>query len=131
MADTLFDKYGGFDTLSSVVANFYDKVLDSDELKHYFENTNMERLMGHQTKFIAKALGGPDQYKGGNLKQVHARFNITEAHFEEVVELMGEALEEAGVEEADIGLIADTVNSLKDQIVSEQASSGPISATGS
>lgn len=129
MADTLFDKYGGFDTLSAVVANFYDKVLDSDALKHYFENTNMERLMGHQTKFIAKALGGPDEYKGGNLKAVHARFNITNDHFDEVVELMGEALEEAGVEEQDIGLIAHTVNSLRDQIVADETTESGATGT--
>jgi len=118
MNETLFDKYGGFDTLGTVVVNFYDKVLDSDSLKPYFENVNMDRLIGHQTKFITKVLGGPDEYEGGNIKKVHERFNITTIHFEEVLDLMGEALEEAGVTEEDIALIAKTVNSLKDQIVS-------------
>jgi len=118
MNETLFDKYGGFDTLSTVVANFYDKVLDSDSLRPYFENVNMDRLIWHQTKFITRVLGGPDEYEGDNLKKVHARFNITTIHFEEVLDLMGEALEEAGVTEEDIALIAITVNSYKDQIVS-------------
>jgi hemoglobin len=119
MADTLFEKYGGFETLSKVVANFYDKILDSNKVKHYFEGINMDRLMQHQTNFIAKALGGPDKYEGGDLKKMHARFNITEDHFTEVAELLEEALDEAGVESDDTAAIISVVASLKDQIVSE------------
>ncbi len=117
MSDTLFDKYGGFETLSTIVSNFYDKILDSDTLKGYFENTNMERLMSHQTNFIAKALGGPDKYDGGDLAAVHADMGITTEEFMEVAELLEESLDEAEVDEEDIKAIISTVASLKDQIV--------------
>ena len=45
MAETLFDKYGGFTTFSTVVSNFYQKILDSEQLAGYFDGVNMERLM--------------------------------------------------------------------------------------
>ena len=52
MNTTLYDKYGGFETFSTVVRNFYQKILDSEELAPYFDNVNMEKLMSHQTNFI-------------------------------------------------------------------------------
>jgi len=118
MSETLFDKYGGFDTFSAVVTNFYQKVLDSDQIKHYFEGVNMEGLISHQTNFLAKVLGGPDKYEGRDLKAVHAKFKITVEDFTEVAELLEESLDEAGVEEADIATIISVVASIKDDIVS-------------
>ncbi len=116
MADTLFDQYGGFSTFSAVVSNFYQKIMDSDELATYFDGINMERLMNHQTNFISKALGGPDKYEGRDLKIAHQRFNITIPHFKEVAELLAEALEEAGVKEEDVETIISVVGALQDQI---------------
>ena len=42
---TLFDKYGGFATVSKVVMSFYDRVLDSDQIGEYFEDIDMKRLI--------------------------------------------------------------------------------------
>ncbi|NQZ86179.1 MAG: group 1 truncated hemoglobin [Colwellia sp.] len=117
MENTLYDKYGGFDTFSMVVSNFYQKVLDSEELAPYFEDVNMEKLMSHQTNFIAVALGGPEKYTGLDLKTVHAPYKITVPHFLEVAELLEESLEEASVEEKDISTIMTLISGLMDQIV--------------
>ena len=119
MAETLFDKYGGFPTFSAVVSNFYKKIMDSNELAPYFQGVDMERLMSHQTNFIAKALGGPDKYEGRDLKKVHARFNITQPHFSGVAELLAGALGEAGVTDEDVETVIGVVGSLQDQIVSD------------
>ncbi len=117
MADTLFEKYGGLKTFSEVVSSFYQKVLDSDELEPFFRGVDLESLMSHQTNFIAKALGGPDQYAGRDMTAAHANLHISNENFNEVAELLTEALEEAGVEEQDVGAIISTIASLKDQIV--------------
>jgi len=117
MAETLFDKYGGFDTFSKVVKNFYQKVLDSDQVEHYFHGISMDRLITHQTNFISKVLGGPDRYEGLDMKTAHAKLNITVPDFNEVAELLEESLEEAGVEAEDIEVILSAVANLQDQIV--------------
>ncbi len=118
MAQSLFDKYGGFETFSAVVSNFYQKVLDSEELRPYFEGIKMERLMSHQTNFISLALGGPNKYEGRDIVEAHGKLHISEPHFMEVVDLLDEALEEGGVEEQDVASINAIVMSLKAQIVS-------------
>ena len=117
MSETLFDKYGGFETFSAVFNNFYRKVLDSEKIAHYFEGINIERLISHQTNFLARVLGGPDKYNGRNLAEAHKGMNITLPDFVEVAELLEESLEEEGVEAQDIKLIIKTVAELQDQIV--------------
>lgn len=119
MSDTLFSKYGGIETFSAVVSNFYQKVLDSENLASFFTGVDIEALMSHQTNFIAKALGGPDEYAGRDVSVAHANMGITEENFTEVAELLTEALEEAGVESDDVTTIIGVVASLKDQIVSD------------
>ena len=42
MAETLFDKYGGFETFSVVVKNFYQKILDFKFDFYYF---NLARII--------------------------------------------------------------------------------------
>jgi len=118
MTNTLYEKYGGFVTFSAVVCSFYQKVLDHDELAQYFKNVNMERLMSHQTNFIATALGGPDKYEGIDLKKAHASYKITTPHFHEVAELLEESLAEAGLETHDTTTIMALISGLMDQVVS-------------
>ena len=117
MPGTLFSKYGGLETFSAIVSNFYKKVLDSEQLEHYFRDIDIDRLISHQTHFLAKALGGPDKYDGRDLALVHANMNISAEDFDEVVELLEEALDESGVEDDDIAAILSLINDLKAQIV--------------
>ena len=70
---TLFEKYGGFSTLSKVVMSFYDKVLDSDQVGDYFEDVDMKKQIDHQTKFIASIMGGPASFTDDMLRRVHAK----------------------------------------------------------
>ena len=118
MPVSLFDKYGGFATLSNLVEIFYQKVMDSENLAPYFHGVNMSALMDHQTNFIAKALGGPDRYAGRDLAEVHRPFNISAEDFDEVAELLEEALEEIEVGPNDIKSIIALIAGLKNQIIS-------------
>ena len=42
---TLYDKLGGPEALEAAVDLFYEKVLADERLKHFFEGTNMMRLV--------------------------------------------------------------------------------------
>jgi truncated hemoglobin YjbI len=119
MADTLFDKYGGFSTFQEITRDFYVKVLDCDHLRHYFNGVSMDAIIDHQARFLSRSLGGPeDKYADVDLIKVQAHLDITEEDFSEVVELLTESLEDSGVEPDDITAIMLLVVSLKDQIVS-------------
>lgn len=114
---SLFDKYGGFSTVSLIVRSFYKEVLASQALKPYFEGINIEGLISHQTKLFSQILGGPASYNGRELAAAHAHLKISESAFNEVAEILQEALEDHGVESDDVVTIMNIIGGVKSQIV--------------
>ena len=114
---TLYEKYGGFPTVSKLIQSFYVKVDESEQLAPYFSGVDKQHLIDHQTKFFSKILGGPVNYTGRELKVVHATMGITEGAFAEVSDLLVETLEDLEVEESDIKTIIGIVDMLKPDIV--------------
>lgn len=119
MNESLYDKYGGFETFSIVVSNFYQKVLEDDKLAAYFEGVNMTQLMTHQTNFISTALGGPNKSKNIDLVKAHAQYKITLPHFLQVTTILEDALREANVTSQDIKTIIQLISGFMDQIVAK------------
>lgn len=115
--NSIFDKYGGFATISKIVRDFYKEIGNSAALKPYFEGANLERLIDHQTKFMSQVLGGPAQYDGRELAAAHARLKISEAAFAEVASILQEVLEDHNMEDDDVAKVMAIVGSVKDQIV--------------
>lgn len=105
MAQTVFDRYGGFATVSKIVLAFYEKVVESDVMADFFEGVDMRRLVDHQTQFISQLMGGPVAYTDDMLRQLHARLEIHDEAFDEMIELLTETLEDFEMEDADIEMI--------------------------
>ena len=114
---TLFEKYGGFSTVSRVVSAFYDQVMDVPDLARYFADTDMRRLVDHQTKFIASVMGGPASFSNEQLERVHANMDITEKDYLAVIDVLRETLEDFDVEESDIAVICTDLIQRKHYIV--------------
>lgn len=114
---TLYEKFGGEETIAKVVDYFYDLVLADPEVNRFFENTDMEKQRRHQTKFISFALGGPNQYSGGTMAKVHAGMNLQPAHFDAIVRHLRAALEHFGVEEGDVNQALEKVETLREDIL--------------
>jgi len=117
MARTIFERYGGFAKLNRIVMSFYEKMTTSPVTKSYFQNTNMKRLIDHQTKFIASMTGGPASYSNEHLERVHAHLGITEEAFKESVYLLAETLDEYDFEDADVRQVEDEMMSRKNHII--------------
>lgn len=114
---SMFDRYGGFASVSKIVMAFYDKVLDSDIAGPYFDDVDMKSLIDHQTKFIAQVMGGPTSFSNEALQSVHAKHNIDRKAFDEVAGLLRESLEDFDVAERDIETIIDEVASRSPYII--------------
>ena len=107
MAQTIFERHGGFARVSRIVMSFYDRVLDSPVMGPYFAHSDMKRLIDHQTKFIAFLMGGPASFSDEHLQRVHRDMAIDRRAFDEMVSLLGETLEDFDFEEADISAICN------------------------
>lgn len=113
----LFDKYGGLSALRGVILDFYDRVLDSDIVGHFFEDVDMPRLIDHQTKFFAMLLGGPAEFADSRLQRAHAHLGVTHAQFDEVAALLRETLEAAGFASDDCATVIQAVEARRGLIV--------------
>jgi len=118
MEQTLYEEIGGEEAIEKVVDYFYTELVLKDELvNHFFEDIDMEKQRLHQTKFISFALGGPDQYTGKSMAQVHKGMNLQPPHFDAIVQHLHDSLAHFEVNESDIDKALSKVASLKDDIV--------------
>lgn len=117
MAETIFSKYGGFATISRIVADFYERVLDSDIIGPIFDGIDMRVMVDHQTKFMATIMGGPVSYTNEHLERVHARHPIDAAAFDEMAEILSDTLEDHNLDKTDIGVILREITSRRPFVV--------------
>jgi hemoglobin len=121
MAVNLYDKYGGFPTVSKIVHDFYKKVQKSDILSPYFEKVDMAGLIDHQTQFFSTLLGGPVTYDSGQIDEIHKRLNISGEAFQDAIDLLLETLEDAGMDDGDAQTVIAVLESYRASFVNYPA----------
>lgn len=117
-SQAIFDRIGGKPALTSVVDDFYRRVLGDPMLRPLFAGTDLVSQKKHQVAFLTAALGGPAAYKGKDMRAAHAGRGITGRHFGAVAGHLQAALEHAKVGPAEVGAIMKAAASLQDQVVS-------------
>lgn len=104
---SIYEKYGGFTQVSRIVLDFYNRLLDDDELGPFFDNVDMGRIVDHQTKFIASILGGPASFTDEQIRQLHRHLSITDTHFDELKRMLSETLSDHGFAGDDVAAVAE------------------------
>lgn len=117
MSKTMFERYGGFASVSKIVMSFYDKALDSDIIGHHFEDVEMSKLVDHQTKFIASVMGGPAAYTDEALYRLHSHLKIDREQFDEMTALLEETLEDFNFDRTDINEVMGHIRARARHIV--------------
>ena len=117
MSRTMFERYGGFASVSKIVMAFYDKALDSNIIGHHFEDVEMSKLVDHQTKFIASVMGGPAAYTDEALHRLHSHLKIDQEQFEEMTALLEETLEDFDLDRSDIDEVMDHIRARARHII--------------
>ncbi|MCM3585999.1 group 1 truncated hemoglobin [Mesobacillus maritimus] len=118
MEQALYEKLGGAEAIEKVVDYFYNELVLKDEsVNQYFKDTDMDKQIRHQAKFISFALGGPNQYSGKSMAKAHEGMNLQPEHFNAIVQHLHDALAHFGVSETDIDTALTKVGSLRDDIL--------------
>jgi hemoglobin len=118
MTQTLYEKVGGEEAISKVVAYlYYELVLKDESLNQFFNNTDMEKQIRHQSKFISLAFGGPNNYPGKSMAKTHEGMNLQPEHFDAFAKHLHDALAHFGVKEGDIEQALKKVATLKHGII--------------
>lgn len=118
MSQTLFDKYGGVPMITEIVREFYKRMLRRPNLRRYFDDVPMERLVNHQIRFVSLAMGkSPESYGDDLLHQAHLPHRVTGASFDLMVDLFRDTLRSFEVDEVDIDEIVGALRCKRDVIV--------------
>ena len=114
---SIYEQIGGQEALVAVVDDFYERVMADAELAPFFAGTSMPRLKGMQVEFFAAALGGPDEYRGRSMADVHRGRGIAQHHFDLVAKYLMDSLLAAGVPEETTEAIIGAIAPLSEEVV--------------
>jgi hemoglobin len=114
---SLYDRLGGRDAVRLAVDQLYDRLVADPELAPYFTGKDIGRLTRHMRPFIAAAVGGPELYRGRDMRAAHAGLGITGAHFDRTVEHVVAVLSDLGVDAAVIDEVGATLEPLRALVV--------------
>ena len=115
--DSLYARLGGGEAVESVTREFYAAVLADPLLAPHFAGVDMARQRGMLAAFLSFALKGPDNYRGRDLRDAHARLVIGDAEFDAVVTHLAAALQAAGVSDDAIGEVAGVAETVRGDVL--------------
>ena len=119
---SLYEQLGGEKAVDAAVDLFYKKVLADDRVNGFFKGVDMNRQRGMQKGFLTFAFGGPNNYKGRDLRATHAHLvqrGLNDTHFDIIIEHLGAALTELGVKPELIQKAADVANSVRKDVLNK------------
>ncbi len=104
---TLFEKLGGESAVDLAVDKFYERVLNDERIKHFFENVDMNKQKSHQKAFLTFAFGGTTQYDGKTMREAHKYLvedmGLNGEHFNAVIENLVGTLKDLGISDELVG----------------------------
>ena len=116
METTLYMKYGSRVT-SGMAECLYDRLLDDPELAPFFKSVDIDRLREHVADFLSVLTGGPDMYRGRDLREAHSDYRITAAMCAITISKCAAATE-LEIEPDDIAAIATAIRGYEADVVS-------------
>ena len=119
MIEDLYDLIGGPSPIEAATEVFYDKVLQDDSLRQFFERVDVAHLRSRQSMFISMLLAGR-VYTGKNIRDAHAGSRdrgLTDAHFDLFLQHFRAALEEVGVKPENAEIIMKRLESKRGTIL--------------
>lgn len=86
-------------------------------MSHHFDGISMERLIDHQTAFLAAALSDRP-FSRRRIEDAHRLLGITDGEFDEMIEILSSAMADHGVDASDRAGILDSYEGYRQPVVS-------------
>ena len=121
MALSLYERIGGEQAVMAAVDLFYAKVMQDEVTRPFFDGLDMNGQVQKQIAFMSRALGGPVEYQGRNLRSAHARLvnekGLSDAHFDAVATHLRATLEELGVQKDLVEEAMTAIGGMRDEVL--------------
>lgn len=119
---SIYEKYGGYDFFHDSIYGLYLDMFDHPEISYHFLGVDIQRLSRLQTQYLIRAIGGPDQYEGGPIQDVHKHMEITPFQFQEIAKSFRAVFLKKGVSVQDTDFIMQFIAGHEKQIVTAKTS---------
>jgi len=117
---SLFERIGGEEAVTSAVGIMYAKLMADPELAPFFAGIDVDRLIKKQIAFMTVAFGGPHDHTARDLRSAHAPFvarGLGDRHFDAVAGHLAAALRELQVPEGLVGEVLGVVGSTRKDVL--------------
>ena len=117
---TLYEQLGGMPAVDAAVDVFYRKVLSDSRIGFFFKGVDMDRLIAMQRAFLTMAFGGPHNFTGTDLRRGHRHLVarvLNDSHFDAVLELLSQSLQELGVPSSLITQVSAIAESTRNDVL--------------
>ncbi|MBT0586604.1 group I truncated hemoglobin [Alteromonas oceanisediminis] len=96
-SQSVYEQLGGAPKVDQIVENFVVEIENDPVILAYFEGANIDRFVEKLSEQICHRTGGPCEYTGDSMAQVHAGMNINQRDFNRTVDLLINAMNKADV----------------------------------
>jgi hemoglobin len=117
---SLYERIGGEAAVMAAVDLFYKKVMDDPLTRPFFATLDMPAQVRKQVAFMTVAFGGPDEYRGRDLRTAHAPLRsrgLGDQHFDAVARHLEATLQDLGVDPPLIAEALAIVASTRGQVL--------------
>ncbi len=90
----VLDQFGGRPGLDALMETFVAGLLADDTMRPFFENIDQARLKVQLAEQFCVILGGDCTYSGRDMRSSHAGLAINRAHFNRLVEVLQDAMDQ-------------------------------------
>ncbi len=94
---TLYSRLKGEQGLENIVDSFIQHIANDEQIFHYFAKASVSHFRAGFITHLCDVTGGPCEYKGDNMVDIHTGMNINEADFNRIVELLVKAMEDNNI----------------------------------
>lgn len=94
--DDLFQQLGGLPGIERFVDIFIGEIGESNTIRPFFEDTNLDRFREKQIEHLCLLSGGPCTYTGDSMVESHRGMEVNEADFNALVDTAIRAMNKAG-----------------------------------
>jgi len=114
---SIYHRLGGKKAINAAVEAFYKRVLADKKVSHFFDDVNMKKQRSKQKAFLSAALGGPEPWKGKDMRKAHKHLDLTEADFGAIAGHLQATLESLKVDKKLIGEVMAVAASTHDDVL--------------
>ena len=114
---SLYERLGGAPAIEAVVDELYRRILADPELTPFFTRVNLRSQTSRMRAFVTMVTGGPNEYRGRDMKTAHRSHAVEDHHFDLVAGHLVATLEFVGADPAAADELVTMVAGLRGDVV--------------